>query len=268
MQNDRTACVLGVANLAALHEVFATHGAERVIVSAHMRDTSDHDLVRTAFHRDVVTIVRLRADDQTIAEHGRDRSSGSEARLAGDDLVGASARQQADIVRQAQSQHKRLDARADEDVNIPLPEGEVDHVVCSLALAHLRDLRPFFSEAARVMRPGGHLLLLDTRGHFTGSSRYPLVKESPDGQVGYMPGYSHSLGDYIRTALPHGYVVRACEETHRDDHTVEVDELPEPLTPGPPDVWELHPWVRDAANAAKKGQPAVVAWDLELRPDV
>jgi SAM-dependent methyltransferase len=152
--------------------------------------------------------------------------------------------------------------------NLPLPDDDVDHVVCSLALAHLSDLRPFFAEAARVMRPGGHLLVLDTRGHFTGSTRYPLIKEAPDGRVGHIAGYSHGLGDYLRAALPHGYVVRACEETYRDDHTVEPDETPEPLTPGPPDIWELHPWVRDAANAAKAGQPAVVAWDLELRPEV
>jgi SAM-dependent methyltransferase len=152
--------------------------------------------------------------------------------------------------------------------DLPLPDGDVDHVVCSLALAHLRDLRPFFAEAARVMRPGGHLLLLDTRGHFTGSANYPLVKQAPDGRVGYIAGYSHGLGDYLRAALPHGFVVRACEETYRDDRTVEADELPEPLTPGPPDIWELHPWARDAANAAKAGHAAVVAWDLELRPDV
>ena len=152
--------------------------------------------------------------------------------------------------------------------DLPLPHAEVDHVVCSLALTHVADLRPFFAEAARVMRPGGHLLLVDTRGHFTGSKRYPVVKEAPDGRIGHLPGYSHGLGDYLRAALSHGYVVRSCEETFRDDQTVADDELPEPLTPGPPDIWELHPWVRDAANAAKAGQPAVVAWDLELRPDV
>jgi SAM-dependent methyltransferase len=152
--------------------------------------------------------------------------------------------------------------------HLPLPDEDVDHVVCSLALAHLDDLRPFFAEAARVMRPGGHLLLLDTRGHFTGSNRYPLVKEAPDGRVGHIAGYSHGLGDYLRAALPHGYVVRSCVETYRDADTVAPDEMPEPLSPGPPDIWELHPWVRDAANAARAGQPAVVAWDLELRPDV
>lgn len=152
--------------------------------------------------------------------------------------------------------------------DLPLPDRAVDHVVCSLALTHLSDLRPFFAEAARVMRPGGHLLVLDTRGQFTGSKRYPLVKEATDGRVGHVPGYNHGLGDYLRAALPHGYVVRACEETYRDDRTVEPGERAEPLTPGPPDVWELHPWAAEAANAARAGQPAVVAWDLELRPDV
>ncbi len=151
---------------------------------------------------------------------------------------------------------------------LPLPDRDVDHVVCSLALTHLEDLRPFFAETARVMRPGGHLLLLDTRGHFTGSLRFPLIKQAPDGRVGHLAGYSHAPGDYLRAALPHGYLVRACVETPRGAETVGPDEAPEPLTPGPPDVWELHPWVRDAANAARAGQPAVIAWDLELRPDV
>lgn len=151
---------------------------------------------------------------------------------------------------------------------LPLPAGTVDHVVCSLALTHVADLCPFFAEAARVMRPGGHLLVLDTRGHFTGSTRYPLVQESPDGRVGHIAGYVHGLGDYLRAALPHGFVVRACEETYRDASTVGADEAPEPLSSGPPDIWELHPWVRHAANAAKAGQPAVVAWDFELLPGV
>lgn len=150
--------------------------------------------------------------------------------------------------------------------DLPLPDGDVDHVVCCLALTHLDDLRPFFAETSRVMRPGGHLLILDTRGHFTGSTRYPLIKQAPDGRIGHITGYSHGLGEYLRAALPHGYVVRACEETYRDEHTVEPDETPEQLTPGPPDIWELHPWVREAANAAKAGQPAVVAWDFELKP--
>lgn len=151
--------------------------------------------------------------------------------------------------------------------DLPIPDGSVDHVVCSLALTHLADLNPFFSEAVRVMKPGGHLLVLDTRGHFTGSGRYPLIQQAPDGRLGYIAGYSHGLGDYVRAALTHKFILRACEEAYRGD-VVDADEAPEPLTPGPPDIWDLHPWIARAANAAKAGQPAVVAWDMQLRPEV
>jgi ubiquinone/menaquinone biosynthesis C-methylase UbiE len=152
--------------------------------------------------------------------------------------------------------------------SIPLPDSDVDHVVCSLATTHVADLARFFAEAARIMRSGGHLLVLDTRTHFTGSSKYPLIQHVPDGRVGYIAGYNHGFGDYLRAAMLHGYVVRACEETYRDDQTVAADESPEPLTAAPPEIWELHPWVREAANAAKSGHTAVVAWDFELRPDI
>ncbi len=184
----------------------------------------------------------------------------------GHDVVGVDVSE--GMLAQARQAAPEAHLLAGDITDLPLPDDDVDHVVCSLALAHVDDLRPFFAEAARVMRPGGHLLLLDTRGHFTGSIRYPLVKEAPDGRVGHISGYSHGLGDYLRAALPRGYVVCDCVETYRPADTVEPNEMPGPLTPGPPDIWELHPWAREAANAAKAGQPAVVAWDFELRPDV
>jgi len=149
--------------------------------------------------------------------------------------------------------------------SLPVADGSVDHVVCSLALTHLADLAPFFAEAARAMRPGGHLLVLDTRGPFDGSRFYPLVKRAPDGRVGYVQNHHHGLGDYLRAGLSCGFVVRACEEAYRPPDTVYPDERPEPLSPGPPDIWELHAYVAEAANAARDGQPAVVAWDFELR---
>lgn len=151
---------------------------------------------------------------------------------------------------------------------IPLPNGDVDHVVCSLALTHVADLRPFFAEAARVMRPGGHLLILDHRGGFIGSTRYPLVQESPDHRVGHVAGYPRGLGEYLRAALPHGFIVRSCEEAYRPAEIVGIDDPPESLQAGPPDVWALHTWIREAANAAIAGQPVVVAWNLQLRPEI
>jgi SAM-dependent methyltransferase len=192
--------------------------------------------------------------------------TGAVARLLvdrGHDVVGVDASQgMLAIARETVPEGRFLPGDLTE---LPLDDAEVDHVVCSLALTHLPDLRPFFTEAARVMRPAGHLLILDTRGQFDGSPFYPLVKTTPDGRVGYVANHHHGLGDYVRAALAAGFDVRACEEAHRPPDTVWPEELPEPLTPGPPDIWELHPYVPDAANAARDGQPAVVAWDFELR---
>ncbi|HEX6049833.1 MAG TPA: hypothetical protein VFZ21_11220 [Gemmatimonadaceae bacterium] len=39
----------------------------------------------------------------------------------------------------------------------------------------------------------------------------PAVQESPDGSPRAHRRHSHGLGDYLRAALSHGYVLRACE---------------------------------------------------------
>ena len=149
--------------------------------------------------------------------------------------------------------------------SLPVEAASADHVVCTLALSHLEDLGQFFAEAARVLKPGGHLVISDTRGHFIGSTLYPLLERDVDGNVGYLPNWRHSTGDYVRAALEHGFLVRACEEPLRPDLTVEPDELPEPLDlTEPPDVWSLHPWVADAANAARAGMAALIIWHFQL----
>src|SRR5215207_578475 len=44
---------------------------------------------------------------------------------------------------------------------LPLPDDAVDIVVCGLALAHVPVLEPVVAEFARVLRPGGHLVISD-----------------------------------------------------------------------------------------------------------
>ncbi|GAA0470153.1 hypothetical protein Ade02nite_33230 [Paractinoplanes deccanensis] len=146
---------------------------------------------------------------------------------------------------------------------LPLADGSADHMVCTLALSHAEHVGPFFAEAARVLRPGGHLLIADTRGHFLGSPLYPIVKHDRRGGYGYVRNWCHPTGDYVRASIEHGFAIRACEEPQRPRPTVLPGETPE--DPGvPPDVWLLHPWVPAAANAARDGHPALIVWDLEL----
>jgi SAM-dependent methyltransferase len=45
---------------------------------------------------------------------------------------------------------------------LPLPDDAVDLVVSGLALAHVPALEPVMAEFARVLRPGGHLVISDT----------------------------------------------------------------------------------------------------------
>ena len=76
----------------------------------------------------------------------------------------------------------------------------------SLGLTHVPELAPVLAEFARVLRPGGHLVVADSR------MDYPMVLAMPDGSYGYMPHRSRMTSEYLTAALPLGFEVRHCEE--------------------------------------------------------
>ena len=52
--------------------------------------------------------------------------------------------------------------RAQADIlRLPVPSHSVDGIICGFALRNLVDLEVFFTECARVIRPGGRIALLD-----------------------------------------------------------------------------------------------------------
>lgn len=156
--------------------------------------------------------------------------------------------------------------------DLPVPDASADLVVVTLALSHVRDLGPVFAEVARVLRPGGRLVVSDTRGYYVGSPLYPLV-EGADGEFGYIPNWWHATSEYLEAALPVGLVPRHCRE-----HT--AGRAPDPADDGlpgfdpaadrevedptrPPNIWEMMPWVEAAAGAAYAGAPVLIVWDFE-----
>jgi SAM-dependent methyltransferase len=132
------------------------------------------------------------------------------------------------------------------DLNdLPIPDGHVDVLVCALALTHLPNLEPVLAEFVRVLRPGGHLVLSDSRG-LAGDIGIPLVKPRRDGTFGYMPRNDRLTSDYLRAALALGLQLRRCEEPRHPSPLVDADGNPTASVapapahvgePVPPDIW-------------------------------
>lgn len=84
--------------------------------------------------------------------------------------------------------------------SLPLDDGCVDVAVCALALTHVEDLGPPIAELARVVRPGGRIVLSDF---------HPLPMAiggqafftSADGRFAMVRSWIHHCGEYVTAAL-------------------------------------------------------------------
>ena len=145
---------------------------------------------------------------------------------------------------------------------LPLPDASVDAVVCGLALSYVPDLVPVFAEFARVLRPGGHLVISDAH-YLLSYVRPTLVRDTGDGAA-ILAEYHRPLSDYLTAALPLGFQVRQCTEPRRTDR-ISALTTPPP-SPMPTHVsWELLNWCVDAADAAFD-VPSIVVWHFQWSP--
>jgi ubiquinone/menaquinone biosynthesis C-methylase UbiE len=143
---------------------------------------------------------------------------------------------------------------------LPLSDQEVDLVLVALALTHVPELEPVLAEFARVLRPGGHLVIADSR------MDYPMVQAMPDGSYGYLPHRSRMASEYLAAALPLGFEVRRCEELRVPHRDPDAAPPPERVLPEhPSDIWTLRAWHPAAAYAAYNGSPMLIFWDFQLR---
>lgn len=144
---------------------------------------------------------------------------------------------------------------------LPVADASADVMVNALAINHVEDLGPAFAEAARVLRPGGHLLLCSMVGYFLGSRLSPLLEYDSRGVIGYVQEWNHSTGDYLRAALAAGFTVRDCQELVGEVSADENAGEPETPEPGEPmNIWQLHRWVPEAAHAVRDDRACLVVW--------
>ena len=145
---------------------------------------------------------------------------------------------------------------------LPLLDECVDVVVCALALEHVPSLDPVLAEFARVLRPGGDLVISDVH-HEVITRGSVMTCRGPAGEPRIAPTYRHQLGDYLRAALRHGLDVKRCEEPR----VVKADEpRPEPAT----EIGDWQDWpfslmdYLPTAERAAGGRPHLVIWHFQL----
>lgn len=166
-----------------------------------------------------------------------------------------------DMLARARAKVPSGDFRSGELGALPVAAASADLVTCGLALAHVPDLRPAFAEFARVLRPGGHLVISDVHPERVLRGANPTLRDA-GGRPGRLPGHRHLVGDYLRAALAAGLELRRCDEPLSEP----APSAPRATDPGP---WEVWPWslaalVPEAASAADAGTPVEIIWHFQL----
>lgn len=109
----------------------------------------------------------------------------------------------------------------------PAADASFDLVVDSLVLEHIPDLGFVFREAARVLRPGGRMLVCELHPARQRAGRQAEFT-APGGEVERVPAFLHEEGEYRDAARAAGLEVKA-EADHRDPDAA-PDALPRLLS--------------------------------------
>jgi SAM-dependent methyltransferase len=166
----------------------------------------------------------------------------------GHDVIGVDTN--ASMLARAREKSTTLELRTGDLAELPLDDASVDLAVCALALTHLSDLRLPVAELARVVRPGGRVLLTDVHPVCVFMGAQALYRTGVGEARAYVRNHVHWHGAYVAAANAADLRVAACHDlalsrTESDAIATGVS-LP-----------------ADLVADALVGFPAVVVWELE-----
>lgn len=100
---------------------------------------------------------------------------------------------------------------------LPVDDDSIDVVACALALCHVSDLGAAFTEFARVLRPGGTLIVSDphpTSAHFGGVAGFPDRDRTPEHgfRLPFVENMAHPIHTYVNAAVGAGLRIDECVE--------------------------------------------------------
>jgi ubiquinone/menaquinone biosynthesis C-methylase UbiE len=94
----------------------------------------------------------------------------------------------------------------------PLADRSADFVTVNLVLEHLEHPAFVFQEAARVLRPGGHLLVSELHPYRQLLGRQARFEDEASGDEVKVPAHLHEISDFLTDALSVGFSLRRIEE--------------------------------------------------------
>lgn len=131
---------------------------------------------------------------------------------------------------------------------LSLPANSVDLVVCTLALTHFSRLEEPLAEIARVVRPGGRVVLSDVHPFMVMLGSQAVDME--DDTSGFTRNFIHLHSDYLAAFKTAGLNVLECVEPLWSDRELASFE-------------EIGQHVPGLLDAAVKGLPIIIVWELE-----
>ena len=97
------------------------------------------------------------------------------------------------------------------DDRLPADDDQFDFLVCALTLSHIPDIDHAVSECARVVRPGGSILVSDIHPDVANGLGWTAKLRSP-GATYTLPFAGHSLSDYLNSLAAEGCSITSLVE--------------------------------------------------------